>query len=95
MSRMRTAFAALVCLVAFAAPRLALACSVCSAGREDDANRAFIITTIFLSVTPLAMFAGFGIFLYRRHRQRVRAQAPSPAREPAAPVAAPSLPELS
>lgn len=91
---MRTALAALVCLVALGAPRLALACSVCSAGREDDTNRAFIITTIFLSVTPLAMFAGFGIFLYRRHRQRVRARASTPAREPAVPVA-PSLPELS
>jgi hypothetical protein len=89
---MRTAFAALVCLMALTAPRLVLACSVCSAGREDDANRAFIITTIFLSVTPLLMFAGFGVFLYRRHRQRVRELAPS--REPAAPPV-PSLPELS
>ena len=92
MSGMRSLVASLVCLSAFAAPRLALACSVCTAGRDDEANRAFIITTIFLSVTPLAMLGGFGLFLYLRHRQRARAEAPS--RVSAAPPA-PSLPELS
>ena len=95
MSRLRTLFAVLVCASAFAAPRIALACSVCSAYREDAANRAFVLTTIFLSVMPLSMFAGFGVFLYLRHRQRERELAPS--RAPAAPAAptAPSLPELS
>ena len=89
MSRLRTVFAVLICASAALAPRLALACSVCSAGREDDANRAFILTTIFLSVTPLLMFAGFGTWLYLRHRSRQREIAP--VREPVAP----SLPELS
>ncbi|HEX5065566.1 MAG TPA: hypothetical protein VFY49_05595 [Myxococcota bacterium] len=95
---MRTLFAALVCFTGLAAPRLALACSVCSAYREDAANRAFVLTTIFLSVTPLLMFGGFGAWLYLRHKKRERALAvavtPTPAREP---VTAPrrSLPELS
>jgi hypothetical protein len=92
VSRLRAIVALLICASASLAPRLAFACSVCSAGREDDTNRAFILTTIFLSVTPLLMFAGFGVFLFLRHRKRVRELAPS--REPAAPRT-PSLPELS
>jgi hypothetical protein len=94
--RIRAVLAALVCFTALAAPRLALACSVCSAYREGAANRAFVLTTIFLSVTPLSMFAGFGIWLYLRYRERERALAvaltPVPAREPAAPPR-PSLPD--
>jgi len=98
MSLVRTLFAALVCVTALAVPRLALACSVCSAYREDAANRAFVLTTIFLSLTPLLMFGGFGVWLYLRHRQRERALAvvvtPTPTREPVA-APRPSLPELS
>jgi hypothetical protein len=87
----RALFASLCCAVLLAAPRLALACAVCSAGREDDANRAFLWTTIFLSVLPLSMFAGFGVFLWTRvrarKRQQLAASAPAPVADGIAPTA--------
>jgi hypothetical protein len=80
--RLHALLAPLVCAALLAAPRVALACSVCSAGREDEAQRAFLWTTIFLSVLPLGMFAGFGVFLWLRVRARRREQvaATAPAR---------------
>ena len=95
MNRMRAFVAAAVCFLALAAPRLALACSVCSAYREDEANRAFVLTTIFLSLLPLSMFAGFGLWLLHRYRRRERALAPAPKPVASPPAATPSLPELS
>jgi hypothetical protein len=83
VSTLRAAAAALLCAAALAAPRLALACSVCSAGREDEAQKAFLLTTVFLSVLPLSVFAGFGIWLWRRHRIRERAELPVLAQLPA------------
>ena len=100
MKHLRNGYAALVVFLALAAPRLAMACSVCSAFRDDESNRAYILTTIFLSLAPLTMFAGFATWLWLRYRQRMRELAPArvPSVEPA-PVparnSAPSLPELS
>ena len=90
MKHLRTAFAALVVFLALSAPRLALACSVCSAGRDDASNRAYVLTTIFLSLAPLTMFGGFATWLWLRYRQRMRelaparvvARVPAPAAEP-------------
>jgi hypothetical protein len=84
---MRAAFAALFTAALLAAPRLALACSVCTAGRDDETQRAFLLTTVFLSVLPLSMFAGFGFWIWRRHRSRERAD-----RAAAAPAAAATRP---
>jgi hypothetical protein len=100
VKHVRNAFAALVVLLALAAPRIALACSVCSAFRDDASNRAYVLTTIFLSLAPLTMFAGFATWLWLRYRQRMRELAPAraPVVEPApapATTSAPSLPELS
>jgi hypothetical protein len=98
VTHLRTAFAALVVFVAVSAPRLALACSVCSAYRDDEANRAFVLTTIFLSLLPIAMFAGFAAWLWLRYRQRIRELAPAriaaPEPEPEPVPSTPSLPEL-
>jgi hypothetical protein len=95
---MRTALTALVVFVALSAPRLALACSVCTAGRDDASNHAYVITTIFLSLAPIAMFAGFAAWLWLRYRQRMRelapARVPAPASEPAPVPATTSLPSL-
>jgi hypothetical protein len=66
----RAAFLALLGAALLGAPRLARACSVCTAGREDETQTAFLLTTVFLSVLPLSMFAGFGFWLWRRHRAR-------------------------
>jgi hypothetical protein len=61
-----------ICATAVAAPRIALACSVCTAGRDDETQAAFRLTTLLLSVLPLAMFGGFALWLWRRARQRQR-----------------------
>ena len=93
MKHLRTAYAALAVFVALSAPRLALACSVCSAFRDEASNRAYVLTTIFLSLAPLTMFGGFATWLWLRYRQRMRELAPArvaaPAAEPA-PVPAPT-----
>jgi hypothetical protein len=57
---------ALALVVAFASDA-ALACSVCSGGGEES-KTAFIITTIGLSVLPLALFGGIGWWIWRRTR---------------------------
>lgn len=69
-----------VAVLAFLAPRAALACAVCSAGRDDESNTAFLISTIFLSVLPLA---GLGtlVFVLWRRIQRLEAEAPPRADE--------------
>ena len=47
-------------------PRVALACAVCSAGREDESNTAFLISTIFLSLLPLGALGTLVFVLWRR-----------------------------
>lgn len=74
MRSLRAMLATLVCATAVAAPRLALACSVCTAGRDDETQSAFRLTTLFLSVLPLSMFGGFALWIWRRARQRERAR---------------------
>jgi hypothetical protein len=70
MFRALLAFA--ICASAVAAPRLALACSVCTAGKEDETQSAFRLSTLFLSVLPLAMFGGLALWLWVRARRRER-----------------------
>ena len=69
---LRACLALLVCAISVAAPRLALACSVCTAGKEDETQSAFRMSTLFLSVLPLAMFGGFALWLWVRARRRER-----------------------
>ncbi len=72
------------CLVAalLLQPSLAEACFVCMTGREDDTRRAFLWTTGALSLLPLAMLGGFGLYLWRRARA-LTAAAQSGAEAPA------------
>ena len=74
--------AAIVSLLVLASPRLGLACSVCSAGRDDESNTAFLISTIFLSVLPLAGLGTLVYVLWRRI-QRLEAETPTSADAPA------------
>ncbi len=79
-----------------AAPRLAAACAVCTAGREDENQAAFLWTTLFLSVLPLGML-GAGIWLLVRRARRLAPPAPGPERTcapapPAGVTRAPSSP---
>ena len=83
-ARIRVAIASLVVCLAVAMPEIARACAVCGAGRDDETRNAFLLTTLFLSVLPLAMFGG--LLLWMRHRLRQRSDG---GREPLAPPAAP------
>ncbi len=58
---------ALVALLLLA-PRIALACPVCMGGRDDATRAAFLLTTLFLSVLPLALIGGVVWWLTRRAR---------------------------
>jgi hypothetical protein len=50
-------------------PRVAEACPVCGVGRDDETRTAFILTTAFLTLLPLAMLGGIVWWLVRRARQ--------------------------
>ena len=56
--------AALLVLV----PDVALACAVCFDPREEN-RLAFLGTTAFLTLLPLGMVAGAGVWLRRRARE--------------------------
>ena len=97
---MSRAAAALLALVLAAAPRLAAACAVCSSGRDDETQLAFLIGTIFLSLTPLFLIGGVAYALWRRAKRLAadeaagvirlpERRAPRPAGPPGEPAAAP------
>lgn len=64
-ARLRGAVAALAAAAVATVPDAARACSVCGAG-NDRSNLAFLISTIFLSLLPLALIGG-GVVWLRRH----------------------------
>ena len=70
MSRMTSRIALLLALVLCAGllPDAAAACSVCYAGAEES-RKAFLLTTVFLSVLPLAMFGSLFWWFRRRFRE--------------------------
>lgn len=59
--------ALLAAALLLALPRLALACPVCMAA---DARRgtAYVVTTVVLSLLPLAAIGGLGWLVWRRSR---------------------------
>jgi hypothetical protein len=67
---------ALAWLAIAAVPESALACSVCYAGAEES-RKAFLLTTLLLSVLPLAMLGALGWWLWR-HAREVEAEQPDP-----------------
>ncbi len=50
-------------------PRVAAACAVCTAGRDEENQLAFLLTTIFMSVLPLAVIGSVVFVLWRRIRK--------------------------
>jgi hypothetical protein len=72
-----------------AAPRAAEACAVCMSGRDDETRNAFLLTTLLLTVLPLAMLGG-GLFWIVRRLRALEAERAEEAREPEA--ADPSAP---
>lgn len=69
LSGMGAALTAALSAAIVASPRVALACAVCSAGREDESNTAFLISTIFLSLLPLAALGTLVFVLWRRFQK--------------------------
>ena len=67
MSRGWVAAFALLLLVML--PDLAQACPVCFDARDEN-RQAFLATTAFLSLLPLGMVAGAGLWLRARARDR-------------------------
>jgi hypothetical protein len=55
-------------LAALTLPAKALACPVCSPGRDDATQQAFFSMTIFMTLLPLSMFGVVLYFLIRRIR---------------------------
>lgn len=71
------------------APRVLMACAVCTAGRDDESNAAFLVSTIFLSLLPLLALGTFVYVLWRRFQKLEQAGTRS---EPAPGVAATAEP---
>lgn len=50
-------------------PRALLACAVCTSGRDDESNAAFLVSTIFLSLLPLGALGTLVFVLWRRFQK--------------------------
>lgn len=66
MSRTSIVFLALLLLAVL--PDTVLACPVCFDARDEN-RQAFLATTAFLSLLPLGMVAGAGMWLRKRSRE--------------------------
>ena len=67
-------------------PEFASACAVCSAGREEETRFAFLMMTIFMSLTPLALIGGL-VFWIRRRYLAMEAREAAESRRGSAPAA--------
>ena len=52
-----------------ASPTLARACSVCTAGRDEENKAAFLISTILMSLLPLVAIGTLIYVLWRRFQK--------------------------
>lgn len=68
------AIAAVALLMVALLPEVALACPVCFDARDEN-RQAFLLTTGFLSLLPLGMVAGAGLWLRRRAGERAAREA--------------------
>lgn len=53
-------------IVTVAVPSVAAACAVCTAGKDEENAFAFLMTTIFMSIMPLAAIGTLIFVLWRR-----------------------------
>jgi hypothetical protein len=64
------AFAALaLAVLLWLAPAVAGACAVCGFG-EDRSREAYLTTTLFMTLLPLAAVGGFAWWLWRRSKRQ-------------------------
>ena len=57
---------ALAWLIVSLLPTVVHACSVCTAGREDENASAFLLSTLFMSLLPLTAIGTLVYVLWRR-----------------------------
>lgn len=69
--------ATLVAWLVTLSPSVALACSVCTAGRDEENAAAFLLTTIFMSILPLLALGTLLYVLWRRF-QKLEAESVPP-----------------
>ena len=62
-------------------PSIAEACSVCTAGRDEENAAAFLMTTIFMSILPLLALGTLLYVLRRRFRKLEAESAPQQPQE--------------
>lgn len=65
-SRLRSLGSVLALGFFIVVPRLTEACSVCSAGREDETRTAFIVTTAGMTALPFVLVGGMVWYVRRR-----------------------------
>lgn len=58
-----------VAVAVLSTPAIARACAVCTAGREEENQLSYLLTTIFMSVLPLAAVGTLGFVLWRRFKK--------------------------
>ena len=75
----RARIAPLIAVLVVWSPQAALACAVCSSGKEEANRVAFSVTTAVLSVLPLLMVGGLVWWLRRRARDLDSRGIPEPA----------------
>ena len=76
-------------IVVLQTPRIAQACAVCTAGRDEENQLAFLLSTIFMSLLPLIAIGSLVFFLWRRLKklEEEREQAEATLGAPGAPIA--------
>jgi len=65
-SSMRTFFVGAFAWLLVSFPTVAQACSVCTAGRDEENQTAFLLSTIFMSLLPLIAVGTLIYVLWRR-----------------------------
>jgi len=73
----RLAVVALALTALALSPEVAHACPVCF-DSSDENRQAFLITTAFLTLLPLGMVGGAGLWLRKRARERNGGEAERP-----------------
>jgi hypothetical protein len=71
-----TSFVSALLVGLMLSPGFATACSVCTAGRDEENAAAFLISTIFMSLLPLIAL-GTLLYVIRRRYQRLEADVAS------------------
>ena len=66
MTRLSALMTALVAWLVVQTPAVAQACAVCTAGKDEENAFAFLMTTIFMSIMPLAAIGTLVFVLWRR-----------------------------